>query len=269
MLNIDKQYPYDILVLNIQQGGVLGDGERGELENENGREGWTMKKIPLLIFSLFVGILTGCGPTVRSSGLLVEHIKKYGDVEIRYPKRVLVLSDGNVEPITNRATKIFSEGLGKMGFDVVDPKPVYAEFDINDLTLAMYTEIGSEEIKNKSEEIRKSLADKFRVEGVFTSHVHSLYFSKKPVSFDPKGLIQPPSGWPVVGEPTPSGLEEMGGRTWFTNLTVFLYQIPKGNTLWRCDTVKEHFFKSTWEVSIEMTTKKVLRRLERDIEKMK
>ena len=259
MLNIDKQYPYDILALNIQQRGVLGDGERGELGNENEREGWTMKKILLLIFSLSLGILTGCGPIVRSSGLLVEHIKKYGDVEIRYPKRVLVLSDGNVEPITNRATKIFAEGLGKMGFEVVDPKPVYDEFNIEDLKFAMHTEvIGSEEIKKKSEEIKKSLTDKFGIKGVFDLHVQSIYYEIVP-------------GWTRSGKRgnPPESPEEMTGRRWRTNSIVFLYQIPKGYTLWKCDTVQEQVFPSTWEVSIEMTAKEVLWYLERDIEKIK
>jgi hypothetical protein len=50
-----------------------------------------MRKIFLLIFSLFLCILTGCvyGPNINSE-LFVETIKKYDD-GIRFTKRVLLI----------------------------------------------------------------------------------------------------------------------------------------------------------------------------------
>ncbi len=67
-MNIDKQYLHDILGLKYSQGR---EREGGELGNEDGGEVRKMKKIHLLIFSVFLGVLMGCGPAVRSSGLLV------------------------------------------------------------------------------------------------------------------------------------------------------------------------------------------------------
>ncbi len=219
-----------------------------------------MKKKLLLILPLFF-ILTAC-----------SHVySRVMSTEMRFPKRVLVHSFDarsgwaggtslSVELIKDRATKIFTEGLVQMGFDIVAPKTVYNEIKIEDINLAIFEEVYAvkvKEIREKAKEIRKSLADKFAIEGIFVGDIRVFYLKKPP-------------GWVTRGETgyPPDSIEEIGGKKWNSTLNISLTLIPSGYKLWECGPGEfDYFFPTTWEASIERITKEVLRHIERDIKR--
>ena len=216
-----------------------------------------MKKMFLLILPLFF-ILTAC-----------SHVDSYlMSREMRFPKRVLVHSFDvrsgqtggtplSLELIKDRATKIFTEGLVQMGFEIVDPKTVYGEIKIQDINRAFYFEpFKAEENEKKSEEMRQLLADRFAIQGIFIGSINVIYFKKPPGLFT-RG---------EYGNP-PESIEEMGGKKWDCYLRISLTLIPSGYALWKCFPGSIYFFDTTWEASIERVTNEVLRHLEKDIKK--
>ena len=236
----------------------------------------TLMKLTLitLLSFIFSCASTGCGPSLRSSGIRafdprqkVENIRTYTK-DIRVPRRVGVLSFGGADTICVRATEIFTKGVMKLGFDVVESNRIYEIIKKEEIPSSYYGEkilddnrplINADKwypLPPIPEETSKKLLDKLRLEALFLGHVEAGYLEIKP-TFSKKGKSG--SHYP----------EDMTGKKWYTWLEMDLMLIPKGPYIWHCTTKDTHLFEKTWEDSIALITKKALRQLERDINMVK
>jgi hypothetical protein len=236
-----------------------------------------MEKKLLFVFFLslcFLYLVTGCGPSLRSSGIRtfdprqkVENIRT-STKDIRVPRRVGVLSFGGADIICVRATEIFTKGLMNLGFDVVESKRIYEIINKEEISSFYYGEKILDDNRSLinadkwyplppiSEETSKKLFDKLGLEALFLGHVEAGYLEIKPTFFK-KGKSG--SHYP----------ENMSGKKWHTWLEMDLMLIPKGPYIWHCTTKDTHLSAKTWEASIALITKKALRQLERDIDMVK
>ena len=196
-----------------------------------------------LFFLCLPGFIAGCVPKKyrSSSGLLMA-----GDS--RFPMRVAVLpfsttydKPGEINLV---ATKLFSEGLAKLDFHVVESKPIEEmldkkKYDSIRRAVGWNKRYSLEQFKFefRSEHFRKTLSETLSVDGIFVGSI----------DFDP---LLP-------------GKEE-GKRGWIY-IYIDLFHIQTGKVIWSYSDEYAHLFPKRWENSIPLVTKKALSYLEEDL----
>ena len=212
-------------------------------------KGETERMMKKRIFFYFIfllclpGFILGCVPKKyrSSSGLSIA-----GDS--RFPMRVAVLpfstSYDNPDALNLVATKLFSEGLIKLDFQVVDSKPIEEmldkkKYDSIRRAVGWNKRYSLEQFKFqfRSEHFRKTLSETLRVDGIFVGSI----------DFDP---LSP-------------GKEE-GKRGWIY-IYIDLFHIQTGKVIWSYSDEYAHLFPKRWKNSILLVTNKALSYLEEDL----
>jgi hypothetical protein len=232
------------------EGDGKGAGSGGKEE-----EGERMMKKRILFYFLFFiclsGFIAGCVPEKyrSSSGLLTG-----GDS--RFPIRVAVLPFSTPydkpEAINLVATKLFSEGLVKLDFHVVDSKPIEEildkkKYDSIRRATGRNERYSLEQFKFefRSEHFRKTLSEMLSLDGIFVGSIDL--------------------------DPLSPGKEE--GKWGWAYIQVDLFHIQTGKVIWSYSDEYGHLFPKKWKNSVTLVTNKALSYLEEDLnaakEKMK
>jgi hypothetical protein len=209
-----------------------------------------MKKRILFYFLFFLclsGFIAGCVPKNYrfSSGLLIEE-------EMHVPRRVAVLpfsaSYDRRDSINWVATKLFSEGLVKLGFDVAESKPIEEMLDKKKYDSIRRApgwnyryRVDQFKFEFRSERYRKTLSEMFGLDAIFVGSIDV--------------------------DPLSPGKEE-GKRGW-TYIYLALLHIQTGKVIWSYSDEYAHLFPRRWENSITLVTKKALNYLEEDLHEAK
>ena len=223
-----------------------GDGKGGGSGGKEEKGERMMKKRILFYFIFFLclsGFLGGCNPKNYrfSSGLLI-------DEEMHVPRRVAVLpfSMPYDKPylINLVATKLFSEGLVKLNFEVVESKlieemldkkkyhSIRGAFRWNDRSM-----LDQFKFELQSEPFRKKLGEMLSLDGIFVG------------SIDLDSLSP--------------GKEE--GKWGWAYIQIDLFHIQTGKVIWSYSDQFAHLFPKRWKNSISLVTKKALDYLEEDL----
>jgi hypothetical protein len=232
------------------EGDGKGAGSGGKEE-----EGEGMMKKRILFYFLFVfclsGFIVGCVPEKyrSSSGLSMG-----GDSH--FPIRVAVLPFSTPydkpDAINLVATKLFSEGLVKLDFHVVESKSIEEmldkkKYDSIRRATGRNERVSLEQFKFefRSEHFRKTLSETLPLDGIFLGSI----------DFD---ALSP-------------GKEE-GKRGWIY-IYIDLLDIQTGKVIWSYSDEYAHLFPKKWKNSVTLVTNKALSYLQEDLnvakEKMK
>jgi hypothetical protein len=195
-----------------------------------------------LVFFFLSGFTVGCVPKKyrSSSGLLVEK-------EMHVPIRVAVMPFNTPydkpDGINLIATKLFSEGLVKLDFDVAESKPIEEMFDRKKYD-SIRRKLGWNDrsmfdqfrFELRSDTYRKQLSERFGLDAIFMGSIDI--------------------------EPLSPGKEE-GKRGW-TYIRIDLLHIQTGKVIWSYSDDFAHLLPRRWKNSIAFVTKKALDYLEED-----
>jgi hypothetical protein len=164
------------------------------------------------------------------------------------PRRVVVLPFSTPydkrDAINLVATKLFSEGLVKLDFHIVESKPIEEMLDkkkYDSIRRAAGWNDGYSleqfKFEFRSEHFRKILSERLSLDGIFVG------------SIDLDAL---------------SPGKEEGKRGW-TYIHIDLYHIQTGKVIWSYSDDYGHFLPKKWKNSVTLVTKKALSYLEEDL----
>jgi hypothetical protein len=204
-----------------------------------------MEKRILFYFLFFLclsGFIAGCVPKNYrfSSGLLIEE-------EMHVPRRVAVLPFSapydRRDSINWVATKLFSEGLVKLNFEVVESKPIEEMLDKNKyhsirgaLRWNDRNMLDQFKFELRSEHFRRTLSEMFSLDGIFVGSIDL--------------------------DPLSPGKE---GKWGWAYIQIDLFHIQTGKVIWSYSDEFAHLFPKRWKNSISLVTKKALDYLEEDL----
>jgi hypothetical protein len=224
----------------------IGEPQGCRSDNEEEKEDEMMKRRILfscLVFFCLSGFIVGCIPKKyrSSSGLLVEK-------EMHVPIRVAVMPFNmpfeKPDSINLIATQLFSEGLVKLDFDVVERKTIEEMFD-REKYHSIRRELGWNDgsmfdqfrFELRSDACRKQLSERFGLDAIFVG------------SIDIDSL---------------SPGRENGKRGW-VYIRIDLLHIQTGKVIWSYSDDYAHLFPRRWKNSIAFVTKKALDYLKEDL----
>jgi hypothetical protein len=224
------------------EGDGKGAGSGGKEE-----EGERMMKKRILFYFLFVfclsGFIVGCAPKGyrSSSGFFIGQNSPF-------PRRVAVLpfSMPYDKPylINLAATKLFSEGLVKLNFEVVESKLIEEILDkkkYHSIRGALRWNdrymLDQFKFELQSEHFRKTLSEMLSLDGIFVGSIDL--------------------------DPLSPGKEE--GKWGWAYIQIDLFHIQTGKVIWSYSDEYGHLFPKKWKNSVTLVTNKALSYLEEDL----